>query len=357
VIPIAKPAISEDEIENVKKVLKSGFLVQGEWVKKFEEKFAEYIHVNNAVATINGTAALDIALKAIGVTSGDEVIVPDFTFIATANSVLYQNAKPVFADVDIETFCIDIDDVLEKITSKTKAIIAVHLFGHPCEISALKEICNDKKLFLVEDCAQAHGAEENGKKVGSFGIGCFSFYATKNITTGEGGMITTNNSNIADKIRLLINHGQTNKYLHETIGFNLRMTNIQAAIGISQLNKLNEFNKKRIHNAEYYNKNIINSKLIKPMKKNNVVHVYHQYVLRVQDNRDEFVKYLNTNDIGTGIHYPLPIHRQPLYVNQGYDKNICKVATQLSKEVVSIPVHQNVTEENLQYITETLNKW
>jgi len=187
-IPIAKPIISEEEIRAVEEVLRSGMLAQGGTVRKFEKNFSEYIGVKNAIAVSNGTIALDLALKALDIKQGDEVITTPFTFIATANSILFQGAKPVFADVDERTFNINPDDVLEKITNRTKAIIGVHLFGHPFNVEAIREICEDYNLILIEDCAQAHGAEYKGKKVGGFGIaGCFSFYATKNMTTGEGG--------------------------------------------------------------------------------------------------------------------------------------------------------------------------
>lgn len=251
-IPISKPLLDETEIKNVIEVLKSGMLASGAEVNNFENAFADYIGTKYAIATTSGTTALDIVLKALDIRSGDEVIVPDFTFISTANAVLFQNARPVFVDIDEETFAIDPGNVIEKISSKTKAIIGVHLFGHPFDVKAIREICEDYNLFLVEDCAQAHGAEYKGQKVGSFGdAGCFSFYATKNITTGEGGIVTTNNKEIEEKMRLIINHGQSEKYLHTTLGYNYRMTNIQAAIGCAQLGKLEEFNERRITNAEY----------------------------------------------------------------------------------------------------------
>ena len=209
---IAKPSIDSQEIENVVEVLKSGMLASGEWTRRFESEFADYIGTKYAVTTTSGTTALDIALKALDIERGDEVIVPDFTFIATANAVLFQNARPVFVDVDEETFAIDPGDVVEKISSRTKAVIGVHLFGHPFDVKPIQEICDDHGLFLVEDCAQAHGAEYRGKKVGGFGAAsCFSFYGTKNMVTGEGGMITTNNNDVEERLRLIINHGQSQK--------------------------------------------------------------------------------------------------------------------------------------------------
>jgi len=214
-IPISKPVLGEEEINAVKEVLVSGFVVQGKRVEEFENEFADYIGVTHAIAVANGKIALDVALKAMGIEEGDEVIVPSFTFISTANSILFQDAKLVFAEVDDKTFNINHNDVLEKITRRTKAIIGVHLFGHPFDVDAIQEICEDHNLFLIEDCAQAHGAEYEDRRVGSFGVvSVFSFYATKNMTTGEGGMITTDSSDITKACRLLRNHGESQKYYH-----------------------------------------------------------------------------------------------------------------------------------------------
>jgi perosamine synthetase len=358
-IPIAKPSVDDQEIENVVRVLKSGMLASGEFVTNFENAFADYVETRYAVATTSGTVALDIALKALDIKSGNEVIVPDFTFMATANAVLFQNAKPVFADVDEKTFTLDPDDVSEKITPKTKAIIGVHLFGHPFDVKVIQELCEDHNLFLIEDCAQAHGAKYNGQRVGGFGAaGCFSFYATKNMTTGEGGMVTTNNNEVEKRLRLIINHGQSQKYLHTSLGYNYRMTNIQAAIGIAQLSKLEDFNERRITNAEYLNKGLKASLRI-PYKEKDVKHVYHQYVVKIEDDfpmkRDEFMRYLSDNGIGSAIHYPLPIHKQPLYQELGYEEEQCPTATGLSEIVLSLPVHPALTDDDLKYICNVTN--
>lgn len=361
VIPIAKPIIGDEEAKVVATVLQSGMLAQGKQVSEFEERFSEYIGVQNSVAVSNGTVALDLALKASGIQQGDEVIIPSFTFVATANSVLFQSARPVFADVDEKTFNINPDDVLERITAKTKAIIGVHLFGHPFDLEAMQEICEDHHLVLIEDAAQAHGAEYGGKRVGSFGIGCFSFYPTKNMTTGEGGMITTNSAEIAETCRLLRNHGDSGKYHHMTLGYNYRMTDLEAALGIVQLRKLDGFNAKRIKNAEYFNKNITTSGLKLPYNKSGVKHVYHQYAVTIEDDfpmsRDEFMEYLRDKGIGSGVHYPLPIHNQPLYQRLGYtSENVrCPVATALSEKILSLPIHPALEEADLRYIAETIN--
>jgi perosamine synthetase len=360
-IPIAKPIMGDEEAKVVEAVLKSGMLAQGEYVSEFEQSFSKYVGVQNSVAVSNGTVALDLALKALGIQQGDEVVTPAFTFIATANSILFQGAKPIFADVDDQTFNINPGDVLERITAKTRAIIGVHLFGHPFDLKAVQEICKDHHLFLIEDSAQAHGAEYNGKKVGSFGVGCFSFYPTKNMTTGEGGMITTNSADSAETCRLLRNHGDNGKYHHITLGYNYRMTDIEAALGIIQLRKLDGFNDKRIKNAEYLNEHINVEGLEMPYKKKGVKHVYHQYAAVIEDgfsmSRDAFMQYLRDKGIGSAIYYPMPIHKQPLYQRLGYtDENVrCPVATALSKKILSLPVHPALREEDLMYIVETIN--
>jgi perosamine synthetase len=224
-IPIAKPNFGREEKEALKEVLESGILVQGEKTRAFEKKFAKYIGVDHAIAVTNGTIALDVALKALKLGPGDEVITSAFSFIASGNCILFQRAKPVFADINPRTFNIDPQDVAEKLTAKAKAIIPIHMFGQPAEMDAIKEIAKDKNVAIIEDAAQAHGAEYKGQKSGSIGdMACFSFYATKNMTTGEGGMITTNDQKLAAKVRLLINHGQSRNYHHDTLGYNYRMT-------------------------------------------------------------------------------------------------------------------------------------
>ena len=358
-IPIAKPSIDGQEIENVVRVLESGLLASGEWVQRFEHEFADYIGAACAVSTTSGTTALDIALKALDIKRGDEVIVPDFTFIATANAVLFQDARPVFADVDEETFAIDPADVVSKISRRTKAIIGVHLFGHPFDVKAIQDICSEYSLSLVEDCAQAHGAEYRAQRVGGFGVaGCFSFYGTKNMTTGEGGVITANDEQLEKRLRMLINHGQSQKYLHTRLGYNYRMTNLQAAIGLAQLQKLDDITESRITNAEYLN-TCLKVPLTKPCKEREVKHVYHQYVVKLKEDfsmtRAEFMDYLTDKGIGSAVHYPLPIHRQPLYKNLGYEVEQCPTATRLSDIVLSLPIHPGLTDSDLRYMCDVIN--
>ena len=359
-IPIAKPNIGNEEIEAVKEVLESGMLVQGKKTKLFEEKFAEYIGVKNAVAVSNGTTALDVALKALDVGSGDEVITSAFSFIASGNCILFQNAKPVFADIDPKTFNIDPADVAEKITKKTKAIIPVHIFGQPAKMDALKEIAEDNKIDLVEDSAQAHGAEYKGQKAGSMGtLGCFSFYATKNMITGEGGMVTTNDEKLADKMRLIRSHGEIKKYTHSILGYNYRMTDLYATIGLVQLTKLDKFNEKRRENAKLLSKGVQSIKgLTAPYVDKDVKHVFHQYVVRTQDefsmNRNELSTCLAGKGVGSAVHYPIPIYRQPLYMELGYGKQNCPNTEDTCKRVLSLPVHPLVNKEDIDYILAAL---
>jgi len=361
-IPIAKPVLGREEVEAVRKVFESGILVRGERTRLFEEKFAEYIGVEYAVAVANGTVALDTALKALRLGLGDEVVTSAFSFIASSNCVLYQGAKPVFADIDPRTFNINPLDVAEKITAKTRAIIAVHLFGQPAEMDALKEIAEDHEIALVEDAAQAHGAEYKGRKVGGFGdIGCFSFYATKNMTMGEGGMITTNSSELERKARLLRNHGETGKYHHVILGYNYRMSEITAAVGSVQLRKLDKSNEKRRENADLLTRGIEKiSGLTAPYVKDNVRHVFCQYVVRVEDGysmeRDKLAEHLKERGVNVAVHYPTPLYMQPLYRELGYGKIVCPMTEDASKRVLSLPVHPSVAGEDITYILDLLKE-
>ncbi len=361
-IPIAKPLIGDEEINAVVEVLKSGMLAHGKEVEAFERGFADYLGAKHGVAVANGTAALDVALKALGIKDGDEVITTPFTFIASASSILFQRAKPVFADIDPKTFNLDPNEVLERITDRTKAILVVHLYGQPADMKAFKEIAEDHKLYLIEDCAQAHGAEYNGQKVGTFGdIAAFSFYPTKNITTGEGGMVVTDDDELAEKARLIRSHGQKERYYHVALGYNLRMTNIAGALGRVQLKKLEEFNARRRENAEKLTKGISRiAGLTPPYVAPKVRHVYHQYTIRVEDefplSRDELAKKLREKGIGTGIYYPLPLHHQPLFKKLGYEQECCPNAIGASRRVLSLPVHPAVSEEDINYIVSTLEE-
>jgi perosamine synthetase len=357
-IPMVKPVIENDEIEAVTAVLKSGNLVQGEIVREFEEAFADFIGTEYAIAVNSGTAALHIALLAYGVGKEDEVITSPFSFISTANSVLFTGGKPVFADIDKATFNITADNINEKITPRTKAIMPVHLFGQCCDMGQIVMLAEDYGIPVIEDSCQAHGAEFGGKKAGSFGTGCFSFYPTKNMTTGEGGMITTNDKKIAEKARLIRSHGQKERYFHEILGFNFRMTDIAAAIGIYQLSKLEDLNQKRINNASYLTEGINNIRgLLPPVTHPAAKHVFHQYTVRVTGDygisRDKLMARLAEHGIASQIYYVLPIYRQPIYQKLGYDDHLLGAET-AAAEVLSLPVHPSLTRGDLDYIVNTI---
>jgi len=355
-IPIAHPSLGNEENTAVLAVLASGMIAQGPETAAFEEEFAAYCGVPHAVATNNGTAALHAALLAAGVGPGDEVVVPAFTFFATASSVSMCGARPVFADVDPATATIDPADILAKVSPTTKAVIAVHLYGQPCDVGAVREVCDDKDLVFIEDAAQAHGATYHGKKTGSLGdLACFSFYATKNMATGEGGMVTTASDEYDERLRRVINHGQSEKYLHTELGYNYRMTDINAAIGRVQLAKLDGFNRRRQENAAYYNAHITAPGLVLPTVVPGRTHVWHQYSLRVTGafplSRDELMACLRERGIGCAVHYPVALSRQPYYAGAAS----CPVAEALAASVLSIPVHPGVTDEARAYVADTIN--
>ena len=354
-IPIAKPLLDESEIEAVSNVLRSGMIAEGARVVEFEEQFADYIGVEHAVAVNSGTAALHASLLAHGVGTGDEVITTSFSFIATANSILFTGAKPVFADIEFDTFNIDAESIADRITSKTKALMPVHLYGHAAKMNAIMDIAEDYNLIVIEDACQAHGATYDGKKVGSFGTGSFSFYPTKNMTTSEGGMITTDDKEVAERARMIRSHGSKQRYLHEMVGYNLRMTDISAAIGLVQLGKLDNFTAMRQKNAKVLSDALGDvDGITVPVVQDGCSHVFHQYTIRAE-KRDELAAMLNSSDIGTGTYYPIPIHKQPVYKDLGYNDNLpeCEKA---AGEALSIPVHPGVSNEDLDIIIENIRK-
>lgn len=356
-INIAKPIIEEDEINAVVEVMKSGMIAQGPKVQEFEEKFAEYVNTEYAITTNSGTAALHVALLAAGIKTGDEVITSPFTFAASGNSILYTGAKPKFTDIDPETYTLDPNKIEEAITDKTKAILPVQLYGQSADMDPILEIAEKHNLKVIEDAAQAHGAEYKNKKVGSLGdAGCFSFYPTKNMTTSEGGIITTNDKEIAENAKIYKAHGSSIKYQHTVLGYNFRMTDIAAAIGIEQLKKIDKFNQKRIENATYLTKGLKDIEGIKtPTTRENSKHVFHQYTIKVSNDRDKWVEYLTENNIGTGIHYPIPLYKQPLYKDLGYQQNE-PITEETANQVISIPVHPSLTKENLDTIITTIKE-
>lgn len=359
-ISIAKPMIGQEEKEAVLKVLDSGAIASGNVVTEFENSFSNYLGAEYSIAASSGTTALDVALKAVNIQKGDKVLTTPFSFIATSNAILYSDAIPVFADIDEKTFNIS-PEAIEQILKENKtikALLIVHLYGQSCDMDKIMEIVEKYKLILIEDCAQAHGAEWKGKKVGTFGdVSAFSFYPTKNMTTSEGGMIVTNNKEVAEKARMIVNHGMKVRYHHDIIGYNYRMTNIAAAIGLCQLNKLDSFNDTRCANAEFFNNNISNSLIKKPYVLQNAKHVYHQYTICVNEGkRDIFAKYLADNQVGYGIYYPLSLPEQKCYSGFDFNKGY-SVTDRIKEEVVSLPIHPALTSEEKEIIVKVINNF
>lgn len=359
-IPIASPALGPEEIRAAVKVLKSGNLTQGKSVHEFEDKFSSFIGTKHGVACSSGTAALQVGLEALGVKEGDEVITTPFTFIATGNSIIYNGAVPVFSDIDSRTFNIDPVKIESKITEKTKAVMVVHLYGQPCDMASIVKICRDNDLLLIEDSAQAHGAEYKGKRVGSFGnLSTFSFYATKNMVTGEGGMILTDNDAVAEKSKVIINQGQVGKYDHVLIGYNYRMMDMQGAIGLVQLGKLAKMNSQRGRNARFLGKELGKLDWVEvPYVSKGVKHVWHQFTIKVQAGlRDDLFEHLNSNGVGARIYYPTPVHMQPAYKSLGYEVGTSPVAESVSKQVISLPVHPTLKKAELNKIVAVMEKF
>ena len=361
-IPVAEPCLGEEELKNVVEAVKSGWISsKGKYIEEFEREFAKYCGVKYGVATANGTVALHLALKALGIEKNDEVILPTLTFVATANAVPYCNAKPVFVDSHPEYWCIDPEKIEEKISKNTKAIIVVHLYGHPCDMDWIMDIAEDKRLCVIEDCAEAHGAEYKGKKVGDFGdIACFSFYGNKIITTGEGGMCLTNNEELAEKMKLLRDHGMSKhrRYWHEVIGFNYRMTNLQAAIGVAQLKKLDKFIEKKRQIAKWYAeelKELEDKESIKLHPEMNWAKcVYWMYSILIENkakiSRDELIKILEEGRIETRPFF-VPMHLLPIYdTREGLP-----IAEELAKNGVNLPSSVNLNFEDVRIICSIIN--
>ncbi|MBK5109344.1 MAG: DegT/DnrJ/EryC1/StrS family aminotransferase [Anaerolineales bacterium] len=353
-IPIARPLIGEDEQKAVMEVMASGHVAQGPKVREFESQFAELCGAEHGIATTSGTSALHVALLANEIGPGDEVITSPFSFIASANCALFVGAKPVFVDIEADYFTIDPEKIREKITPRTRAIEPVHLYGQACDMEAIEEIAHEFNLVIIEDACQAHGAKLNGRPVGSFGTACFSFYPTKNITSGEGGMITTNDGKVAEKARLLRDHGSPVRYQHEMLGYNLRMNDMQAAIGLTQLPKLEQWNKKRQENAAFLTRELSGvDGIVPPPVRDNAEHVFHQYTIRVPD-RDAAAEKLREQGVGVGVHYPIPIHQQPYYQKLGYQDSL-PVSEAASREVLSLPVHPSLSQADLETIVEVVS--
>ncbi len=354
-ISVSKPLVGEEEKAEVMAVLESGYIVQGPRVAALEEAFAQVCNVRHAVACSNGTTALHLALLAHDIGPGDEVITTPFTFIATANSILMAGATPVLVDVRADTFNLDPEAVARAVTPRTKAIMPVHLYGQMCEMDALQAIADAHNLVIIEDAAQAVGASDHGRKAGSFGTGAFSLYATKNIMSAEGGMVTTNDEEVAERLRLLRNHGQSARYHYEMLGYNYRLSDLHAAVGLCQIKRLPEFTQRRQANATFLTQHI--ESVQTPSVRDHCEHVWHQYTVRINSgrSRDEAVRQLDEAGVGTGIFYPIPAHQHEYMRNIVGDVQL-PVAEMLSREVFSLPVHPQLTQDELNVIVDEVNK-
>ncbi|MFX0133720.1 MAG: DegT/DnrJ/EryC1/StrS family aminotransferase [Candidatus Hodarchaeota archaeon] len=380
-INVATPLVGNEEIEAVAEVLRSGYYVQGPKVKQFEQDFAKYIGTTQAIATNSGTSALHIAIAAAGIGPGDEVIVPAITFFSTVTSVIHNNAIPIFADIDREIFCLSPEDMEKRITEKTKAVIPVHFYGHPAEMDSIMKIAKAHDLIVIEDCAQAHGAEYKGKKVGSIGhMGCWSFYATKNITTGEGGMITTNDPSFEQTARVIRNHGMTSRDDHSILGYNYRMNEISAAIGIVQLPKLDKFNEIRSKNSMYLIKGLEGVDWIElPVIKPYIKHAFFWCPIQVKEDKlgmktKDLITKLRDNGVEVRHRYIAPLYKQPMLLNQKaytkgcpfscpfYGKDIdysqinCPNTEKIAGKMIGLPNHPKLTQNELDRVISTLKE-
>lgn len=365
-ISLSKPSIGKEEIKAVQKVLSSGWLTHGPKNQEFEERFARYVGTKYAVSLNSCASALFAVIKVLDLRG--EIILPSFTFVASANAVVTAGAKPVFADVDWATGNIDPDDIERKITKKTQAIMPVHFAGQSCEMDKIMRIAKKHKLWVIEDSAEAIGAAFKNKKTGSFGIGCFSFFPTKNITTGEGGMITTNDKELIKKIKTLMGHGipkLTDQRIKDVkpwyraatmAGYNFRMSNILAAVGVEQMKKIDKMNILRRKQAAYLNKYLKDiSEIEIPLQARNCKHVYQMYTIKLRKgNRDMFVKKLKKKGIEASVHFDPPVHLQSFYVKSYKHKKVdLPVTEKLSKSIITLPMYPGMKKKQLDYIVKS----
>ena len=350
--------LDKDIREAFERVYTRSWYIEGTEDEAFEKSFAGYCGAGYCVGTGNGLDALMLALKALGIGEGDEVIVPSNTYIATALAVTYVGASPVLAEPDIRTFNIDSDRIESKITERTKAIMPVHLYGQVCDMDPIKEIAARHNLYIVEDCAQAHGATYKGKKAGAFGdVSGFSFYPGKNLgALGDAGAVVTDRKEIADKVRALGNYGSDYKYHHIYKGNNSRLDEMQAAFLAAKLPQLDRMNEERRRVAQKYLNGIRNPEIILPYVLPDAVPVWHIFAIRCR-RRDELEKYLNDNGIGTNKHYPIPIHLQECYRDLGYQKGDFPIAEEISATELSLPMYYGITDEQVQYVIDRINEF
>lgn len=366
-IPLSNPDITHKEVEVINQVLSTPYLSIGPKVEEFEKKVADFIGVKYAVAVNSGTSGLHLCIKSLGIKDGDEVITTPFSFIASANCMLFERAKPVFVDIDENTLCIDVNKIEKAIAKKTKAILPVHIFGHSCEMDKIMEIAKKYNLAVIEDACEAIGGEYKGKKVGSFGnCGVFAFYPNKVITTAEGGMIVTDNEKIAKLCQSMRNQGRDegDAWLsHSRLGYNYRMSELSAALGSVQMDRINEILEKRQKTADYYNKRLSQIEGIKvPYVGPDVKLSWFVYVIRLdqtrfsRQDRDQIMNELNSKGINCGNYFP-PIHLEPFYVNMfGYKQGSFPVTEKLSNLTIALPFYNNLTEAEIKYVCDSLEE-
>jgi UDP-2-acetamido-2-deoxy-ribo-hexuluronate aminotransferase len=346
--------IREEIFAMMSTILESSQYILGPKVRDFEGKVAEYTGVSQAIGVASGTDALHLAVEALDIGEGDEVITSPFTFFATAEAIVYTGARPVFVDIELDTFNMDCSKIEEKITARTKAILPVHLFGHPCDMEKILKIARKHDLFVIEDCAQAIGAAVSGAKVGSFGDGgCFSFYPSKNLGAyGDGGMITVKSETLADSIRGLRNHGSKGSYVHESVGFNSRLDEIQAGILLVKLKRLDAYNEKRRRNASLYHAALSGSVKC-PSEKEGAFHVYNQYTI-LSGQRERIQKTLKENAVSSVVYYPRPLHLQQALSFLGHREGDFPLAEQASREVLSLPMYPELEESSIAKVAEII---
>ncbi len=342
--------VGDDVIEAAVNVIKSKRYIKGPQSKAFEEEFSQYIGTKMGISTSSGTTALWLIYDALGIKDGAEFIAPSHTFIATVTPAMHMGARPIFADISEDTYTLDPEDVRKKITSKTKAIVAVHLYGHPADIKPLREIADEHGLYFIEDCAQAHGALYRGEKIGTFGdAAAFSFFPSKVMTVGgDGGMVVTNNEELGEMVRILHDQGRRSKYEHEYLGYNFRMSEILAAIGRVQLRHLEEWLRRRNEIAKMYNE-YLGDVVKTPEVKDWARHAYYVYTIRAE-RRDALREYLRENDIATGLYYPIPVHQQPA-IKRVIKSEKLPVTEKVVNEILSLPMHPFMKDEDVEYIS------
>ena len=358
-IKLNKMYMNQDIKNRVLQVLDSGYYIKGPNLRQFEESFRDYIKSKYAIGVSSGTAALFLAYQEFNLNPGDEVIVPSHTFIATATPLAYFKAKPVFVDIDPDTYCMNIEKVKRKITPKTKCIVPVHIYGHPADMDPLLEIAEEKDIGIIEDCCQAHGAEYKGKKVGKLGdIGVFSFFPSKNMTVGgDGGMLVTNNEKYGEELKLRRDHGRKSKYENELLGLNFRLNEIQAVIGNEQLKYLEEWVEKRRQIANFYNEMLNKYPEIKtPTEKDWAKCSYYVYTIQIE-NRKSFIEYFQKEKIATGIYYPIPVHKQPIIEKIYGIQPKLPVTEEIVDKIVSLPLSPLLTDEELNRIKTSINSY